>query len=206
MQIDSIELFRVPLPATWPAVRRGARIDLRSLAKRRALGLGRSYAAHRAARIRRVVGRGVCLPARLAGAGSGRDNRSTPARQLQELLDPFQGNRAAKSALDIAWWNLSAGVRKKPLHRAAGRGSHRRSRWRQRWASCASTDELFAEIRAALEVGYQLLTLKFRPGWDVRNGARGAADVSLRANRHRLRRLQLAGPAGNVLSPRRLSS
>lgn len=165
MQIDSIELYRVPLSAAWPQTGVAHESIFVRLQSGEHLGFGEvSLPTAPIESAEWSAAAFACLRDWLAPALIGKSIDTGAA--LQELLDRFQGNQAAKSALDIAWWNLSAGVRKKPLHELLG-AVRTAIPLAATIGVMPSAEKLFAEIRAALEVGYQLLTLKFRPGWDV---------------------------------------
>ncbi len=85
---------------------------------------------------------------------------------LQGRLAPFQGNRFAKAAVDIAWWDLKARSQNLPLYKLFD-------------SQCESLevgtsfdrmdtiDELLESIRRAFDEGYSRVELKLRPGWDV---------------------------------------
>ncbi len=85
---------------------------------------------------------------------------------LQQALASFQGNTAAKCVLDLAWWNLSAATRGQPLDRLLGAESGGVLVSRSLGVA-TSPDTLLAEIRAAVDAGYDHVVLKLRPGWDV---------------------------------------
>lgn len=85
---------------------------------------------------------------------------------LQERLAPFQGNRFAKAALDMAWWDLNAHLTGKPLHQLLG-GEREAIDLGVGFDQMESIDEFFAAIAGAFEAGYARVELKMRPGWDV---------------------------------------
>jgi o-succinylbenzoate synthase len=105
----------------------------------------------------------ACLRDWLAPALVGREINSGEA--LQDALRPFHGNHRAKSALDIAWWALAAAVQKKPLYQLLG-GTRTTIPLCRTLGVMDSTERLFAEIGEAFK-GYELVTLEFRPGWDL---------------------------------------
>jgi o-succinylbenzoate synthase len=86
--------------------------------------------------------------------------------RLQELLAPFNGNARAKAALDIAWWSLEAGRTQKPLCQLLG-AEQNVVRTSSTLGVMNSLEQLLVEIGAALELGFDHVTLKFRPGWEV---------------------------------------
>jgi O-succinylbenzoate synthase len=106
----------------------------------------------------------ACLRDWLAPAIVGRPIGS--GKELQQALQPFQGNARAKSALDIAWWNLAAQEQKKPLFEVLG-GAAVAIPLETSVGVTESTDELLAEVGTALAAGYGTVALKFRPGWDI---------------------------------------
>jgi O-succinylbenzoate synthase len=85
---------------------------------------------------------------------------------LQSLLESFRGNRAARAALDIAWWNLVALTQNKPLYQLLG-GQSSPVALSTTLGVTESIEALFDLIRLSLSLGYQIVSLKFRPGWDV---------------------------------------
>ncbi len=85
---------------------------------------------------------------------------------LQERLELFRGQAAARSALELAWWNLLSAERQRPLVELLG-GQGGELRTAAVVATPSSPDELLAEIGAWLERGAELVVLKLRPGWSV---------------------------------------
>lgn len=85
---------------------------------------------------------------------------------VQELLAGFHGHAAAKSALDMAWWNLHAATRGIPLCQALGGQPTSLS-----LAPCIgvreTNEEFLAEIGGWFGRGAELVVLKLRPGWAV---------------------------------------
>jgi L-alanine-DL-glutamate epimerase-like enolase superfamily enzyme len=104
----------------------------------------------------------ACLRDWLAPALVGQSIDS--GQRLQEVLRPFQGNARAKSALDNAWWFLSAVVQDKPLYQLLG-GSKDAVPVSHTIGVKNSPEAWLAEVRCAVE-RCELVTLKFRPGWD----------------------------------------
>ncbi|MGD9126577.1 MAG: enolase C-terminal domain-like protein [Planctomycetia bacterium] len=85
---------------------------------------------------------------------------------LQEHLEPFRGNAFAKSALDIAWWDLASRIDEKPLHETIG--ANRDSvPLGLSFDREDSTEAFLARIKKALDDGYSRIELKFRPGWEI---------------------------------------
>ncbi len=167
MHIDSIQLFRVPLdsaetPGT-PATQR--ELVVGRLQSGPHVGWG-DVALH-AAPVECdewAAGAFGCLRDWPAPTLVGQSCASGEA--LQESLATFPGNSAAKSVLDLAWWNLSATMRGQPLDRLLGAESGGAPLSRSLGVAISS-ETLLSEIRAALDAGYDHVLLKLRPGWDV---------------------------------------
>jgi O-succinylbenzoate synthase len=104
----------------------------------------------------------ACLRDFLAPAVLGQSILS--GEQLHELIGRFQGNRAAKSALDCAWWDLRAKTHASTLPAMLG-GSKAESPTSIAIGVFPAIDDLLAEIERHKAHG-QVLLLKFRPGWD----------------------------------------
>lgn len=89
----------------------------------------------------------------------------TSGRSLHDLLSGIKDNRFAKSAFDLAWWDLHAKFRGEPLWRTVGG---------QSGEACCGADfgvmdtmgELLASVQSAVDQGYRRVKLKYRPGWD----------------------------------------
>ena len=105
-----------------------------------------------------------CIRDWLAPALAGRWIESGKA--LQERLARFQGNRFAKAALDIAWWDLKARSQNQPLYRLL---DSRRDQLEigTSFDRMDSIEEFLEAIGRAFEAGYASAELKVRPGWDV---------------------------------------
>ncbi|HTM53600.1 MAG TPA: enolase C-terminal domain-like protein [Pirellulales bacterium] len=164
MRIDSVELFRVPFERTRSAadslesviavVHSGALVGLGEAT----LSCGPTHGPEWSAAAF------LCLRDWLAPAILGREVDS--GGQLQQHLVPYAGNAAAKSALDIAWWNLSAARAGQPLSQVVG-ARQAEVHTGQTFGLAPSIDELLSNIQAALDTGCPLVTLKLRPGWDL---------------------------------------
>jgi O-succinylbenzoate synthase len=87
--------------------------------------------------------------------------------ELGKLLSPFHGNRFAKAALDMAWWDLSARQREKPLHDLLG-GKHTAVEVGVAFDRMDSIEEFFAGIGRAFDAGFFRVKLMLRPGWEIR--------------------------------------
>jgi O-succinylbenzoate synthase len=172
MHIDSIQLFRVSLPAGDPLDASTADTS----AAQRELIVGRLQSGQHvgwgdvtlhAGPVECgewAAGAFACLRDWLAPALVGRSLATGEA--LQEVLATFQGNSAAKSVLDLAWWNLSAAIRGQPLDRLLGadRGGVPVSR---SLGVATSPETLLSEICAAIDAGFDHVLLTLRGGWDV---------------------------------------
>ena len=85
---------------------------------------------------------------------------------LQQQLAPFKGNPFAKAGLDLAWWDLEAKRRDKPLWRLLG-GEGDTIEVGADFGVMDTIPELLDTIGGAVEAGFPRVKLKFRPGWDV---------------------------------------
>ena len=86
---------------------------------------------------------------------------------LTERLEKIKGNRYAKAALDLAWWDLDAKLKKQPLHKLLGGDAAKDIEIGLSFDRFESPDEFLDEIQRAVDDGFQRLTLKIRPGWDL---------------------------------------
>jgi o-succinylbenzoate synthase len=82
---------------------------------------------------------------------------------LGKRLAPFRGNQHAKAALDIAWWDLSAGMQDRPLHELLG--ARRNAVPVGPCFDQMESTAFMAAISDAFEQGFQRVKLKVRPGW-----------------------------------------
>ena len=74
---------------------------------------------------------------------------------LTEILKPFHGNQYAKSAIDCAWWDLSARRRNCPLHQLlAGEKAKVAIEVGPTFDQMDSPDDLHAAVSAAVEAGF----------------------------------------------------
>ena len=85
---------------------------------------------------------------------------------LQERLAAYQGHHAAKSALDLAWWNLLSAERSTPLGPLWG-VSPRDVSLAPVVPARESNEEFLSEIGQWFDRGAELVVLKLRPGWAV---------------------------------------
>lgn len=167
MQMDSIRLFRVPLE---PA---GAKDDPRTRVESIYVSLQSgdqnafgevTLPAAPVDSVEWSAGAFCCLRDWLAPAVVGRSIDSSEA--LQDVLGAYRGNLAAKSALDIAWWNLAAEQRRITLYKTLG-GTRIPVPLSATLEVTESIDKLLTNVQDALAAGYEHVTLKIRPGWDV---------------------------------------
>lgn len=103
-----------------------------------------------------------CLLPRLAGTKS-----IDSSERLAELLDDIKGNRHAKAALDLAWWDLFSKLKKQPLHQAIGGQANKEIEVGLAFDRSESPDAFLEEIGRAVSDGFKRITLKIRPGWDL---------------------------------------
>jgi O-succinylbenzoate synthase len=170
MRIDSIELFHVALPFVKPRKSRGIVLEkLETVLARMACGetAGWGEASPGAAPLAGAewaAGVFGCLRDWMAPALVGREIGS--GAELQERLAAFEGNQFAKSALDAAWWDLSARRQQRTLSDVLG-GKREAIELGLSFDEMDSIDEFLAEIKRAAADGFSRLELKFRPGWEL---------------------------------------
>jgi O-succinylbenzoate synthase len=92
----------------------------------------------------------------------GRDIAS--GAELQAALLPFKGNRFAKAALDLAWWDAAAKAAGQPLWRMIG-GRAPEVAAGEDLPVHATVEEQIEAVRLAHEAGFPRIKLKVRPGW-----------------------------------------
>ena len=85
---------------------------------------------------------------------------------LAEVVGQIRGNRHAKGALDMAWWDLYARKKGQSLHQVLG-GTRRQLALGLTFDRMPSQDDFFAELHRAENEGFRRVTLKIRPGWDI---------------------------------------
>lgn len=110
--------------------------------------------------------RGVftCLEDWLAPAVLGRTFDT--GQSLQDALALVEGNRHAKAALDMAWWDLQARLKQKPLHELLG-GKQSSIALGVSFGRMDSIDTLLEAMAKARDAGYWRMEVKFLPGWDL---------------------------------------
>lgn len=85
--------------------------------------------------------------------------------QLQECLARFQGNPAAKAALDCAWWDLQANSHGSTVAALLGGAEAATNTTCRTIGVLPTIDDLIAEIEQVRDT-CDVVLLKFRPGWD----------------------------------------
>ncbi|MEA2063809.1 MAG: o-succinylbenzoate synthase [Gemmatimonadota bacterium] len=93
-------------------------------------------------------------------------NFDTP-ESLNTVLGKFRGNGFAKAALETAWWVLNARLDKKPLHKLIGGQSDKPINCGNSLGIEKTPDLLLEAIQKSLDVGYQRIKIKVKPGWDI---------------------------------------
>ncbi len=96
----------------------------------------------------------------------GRTRNIDSGTHLEETVAQIRGNRHAKGVLDMAWWDLNARIRQKPLHQMLG-GTRRQLALGLTFDRMDSQDDFFEELQRAEDEGFRRVTLKIRPGWDI---------------------------------------
>ncbi|MDO5580274.1 MAG: enolase C-terminal domain-like protein [Planctomycetia bacterium] len=86
--------------------------------------------------------------------------------KLDEIFAPVKGNRHAKAAFDLALWDLIAKKEEKPLWKALG-GSKKPIEVGFTFDREKDPDLFYKQLFRVFEEGYQRITLKLRPGWDL---------------------------------------
>ncbi|MCC6124727.1 MAG: o-succinylbenzoate synthase [Pirellulales bacterium] len=171
MQIDAVELYRLALPLKKPLPAPHAGDDrLETVLVRLQSGELSGWGESTPGKSPRdsaewSAGAFAVLKDWLAPAVVGR--RIGSGGDLQNLLDVFRGNRSAKAALDMAWWDLHARQKEKPLHETLG-GKNAAVEVGPTFDRMDSLDDFFAAIGSAFEAGFARVKLMFRPGWDIR--------------------------------------
>ena len=87
-------------------------------------------------------------------------------KQLQGEMSGVKGNYFAKSALDMAWWDMHARSREEPLWKTLG-GQDGTVDVGADFGIMETIDLLLETIDAAVAAGFKRVKLKYRPGWDL---------------------------------------
>ncbi len=85
---------------------------------------------------------------------------------LTEILSPVKGNRQAKAAFDMAYWDLTARQNSEPLWKTIG-GSKKPIDLGITFDRMENHDDFFKALARAFAEKYRRLTVKLRPGWDI---------------------------------------
>ena len=85
---------------------------------------------------------------------------------LQQALGVYKGNRFAKGALDMAWWDLRARLAGRPLWRLLG-GRTPSVPVGKSFGVQDSIPDLLNRVAAALDNGFPRIKLKFTRAWGV---------------------------------------
>ncbi|MBQ6157498.1 MAG: hypothetical protein IJJ20_00630 [Thermoguttaceae bacterium] len=88
------------------------------------------------------------------------------AESLAEATAPIRGNRYAKGAVDMAWHDLNARIKEKPLWQTIG-GVQRPIEVGLTFDRMPAHDDLYAELDRVQTEKFHRITLKMRPGWEV---------------------------------------
>ncbi len=173
MQIDRIEVFLLELPLKEPAnIDRERFQTLKSVVlKMESDGIsGWSEVAPGNLPLRTPDWAGGCfsglIQVLLPRLAESRSIESTTS--LAETLAPVRGNRAAKAALDMAFWDLKARKEEKPLPEAIGaeRESAKIGINLDRYEE-EERGRFIDDIGAYFERGFSRVGVKLRPGWDL---------------------------------------
>jgi len=170
MKIDSVEVFHVALPRSEPQkTRLGTFNTLETVLVRIDSGGASGWAEASPgnaplAASDWAAGAFVCLRDWLAPAVVGRSVDS--GADLDDCWLPVRGNRFAKAAVDMAWWDLKARLEAKPLHQLLG-ARQEAIELGLSFDQMETIDELLAALGKTFEEGFARVELKLRPGWDL---------------------------------------
>jgi O-succinylbenzoate synthase len=107
----------------------------------------------------------ACIKQHLGPAVVGSD--ANDGDELAERMEPMRGNRFAKAALDMAFWDLRARQQGRPLHALLG-GTREAIDVGLTFDQVDSHDLFLESIKEAFAAGFPRIKLKMRPGWEVR--------------------------------------
>jgi o-succinylbenzoate synthase len=170
MHIDSIELFRLSIPLTFPLRTPPATIEkletvLVRVESEGLSGWGEASPGNSPVFTEEwAAGAFAVLRDWLAPAVAGQNVDS--GDELQRLLSRYRGNRFAKAGLDFAWWDLEARRQGQPLAKLLG-GELEAVEVGPTFDQMETIDELLSAMARCEAAGFQRVGLKFRPGWDV---------------------------------------
>ncbi|MFA7160382.1 MAG: o-succinylbenzoate synthase [Kiritimatiellia bacterium] len=170
MRIDKIEVFRVSMPLVYPfrtafgndeviesilvRMRSGKHFGWGEATPWQSPGYSPEFAA----------GAFIVIREFLAPRLAKQDVKS--GADLQQKLAHVKGNNFAKAALDLAWWDLSARMQKKPLWKMLG-GKCPVVDVGADFGIMESIDSLLQTIAGAVQAGFKRIKLKYRPGWEL---------------------------------------
>lgn len=165
MQIDGLRLYRVTLDEPAPTL--GQQLESVIVEMTSGPHTGWGEVTLRAAPLEESEWSGGAFAVLINWLGIPfRGQSADSGEAVQNLLAGFRGHAGAKSALDMAWWNLHAATRGISLCQALGGEPARLS-----LAPCIgvreTNDEFLAEIGGWFERGAELVVLKLRAGWAV---------------------------------------
>jgi O-succinylbenzoate synthase len=170
MQIDSMDVFHVALPFRQPQRTPAGAFDaLETVLVRMRSGevVGWGEASPGNAPLSGpdwAAGAFRCIKDWLAPRVAGTMVETADA--LAERTKAFRGNRFAKAAIDMAWWDLRARREQKPL--AALLGAKREAvEVGPTFDQMDSIDDFLARIARTFEAGFARVKLMIRPGWDI---------------------------------------
>ena len=171
MHIDSVEIFRLALPLQKPLPAPGGKDErfetvLVRLSSGDLSGWGEASPGKAPLACEEwTAGAFHVLKDWLAPAIAGK--QIDAGDDLEKLLAEFHGNRAAKAALDTAWWDLHARQMEKPLHEFIG-GNTAAVEVGPTFDRMESIEDFFISLGRAFEAGFARVKLMLRPGWDIR--------------------------------------
>lgn len=97
----------------------------------------------------------------------GKNLSISSSNALEDKLEMIRENRHAKALLDMSFWDLKSKLDGKPLHQVIG-GTKEAIELGLTFDRMENIEDLLAEIKRAVDEGYKRVTLKIRPGWDLR--------------------------------------
>ncbi len=89
------------------------------------------------------------------------------AEEAYGLMAHIRGHNMAKGGLETALWDLQARRHSQPLWKEIGGGARKEIPCGVSIGIQDTVDQLIAKIEVELEVGYQRIKMKIKPGWDV---------------------------------------
>lgn len=170
MKVDSIEIFRVAMPLVYPfrtAFGNDETIEsvLVRMTSEGSFGWGEASPWRLPAYSGEWAG-GAFLAIRDFLGPALLDQEVSSGAELQGRLAGIKGNHFAKSALDLAWWDLEAKRRQEPLWKTLG-GLREVIEVGADFGVMESTDLLLETIAGAVQAGFKRIKLKYRPGWEL---------------------------------------